>query len=72
MPAFTYLGDGSTNPSNVPARDITEEEWDAFDDAQKESVVRHSASAPEGVADALQLYEEIVPPPPENGGARHG
>jgi hypothetical protein len=67
MPAYRYLGDGSTNPSNVPARDITIEEWDAFDLEQRESVVRHSPTAPEGVAEATHLYEEVTPVASQGG-----
>lgn len=50
---YVYLGDGSANPSNVPARDLTQEDWDAFDQEQKDAVLA-----------APQLYQAPTPEPP--------
>jgi hypothetical protein len=61
---YVYLGDGSSNPSNVPARDLTDEDWEAFDPLQKESVIRHSD--PDLTAAAAHLYEGNEPAPQQD------
>jgi hypothetical protein len=60
VPAYTYIGDGSSNPSNVPAGDISAADWEAFDEIQQASVVAHSDPSP--TASAQQLYEESGTP----------
>lgn len=38
---YTYLGDGSSAPSNIPPRDLTDEDWEGFTEDQQASVLAH-------------------------------